>query len=150
MLGGKVSSLHRKSVSKRPWTLVTNGDLWRSLEEAMIAKGPGAFKVSKVKGHATDEMVSAGKVKEEDKTGNDVSDEAADKGAELTNITAAALGHVYSRRHRSYKVFMERIQKFIITIKKVEDAKRKKKEKEDDPFRQHGEARKVVIPTKLE
>ena len=67
IIGGTQSPLHRKSQSKRPWELTSNGDLWKSIEEAIITKGPKTVKVSKVKGHATDEMVKEGKVKEEEK-----------------------------------------------------------------------------------
>ena len=55
------------------------------------------MKVPKVKGHATNEMVAEGKVREEDKEGNDISDKAADKGAEETDIIAVAVGFVYAR-----------------------------------------------------
>ena len=45
----------------------------------MVAKGPKTVKVTKVKGHATIEMVEEGKCKPEDKAGNDKSDSVADK-----------------------------------------------------------------------
>ena len=51
------------------------------------------MKASKVKGHATEEMVEQGKVRRKDKEGNDISDEGADKGAGA-NTKAAAFGHV--------------------------------------------------------
>ena len=98
ILGGKTSPLHRKSQSRRPWSLVKNGDLWQSIEEAVLAKGPRSVRVTKVKGHATDEMVNEGRVKPEDKAGNDVADKAADKGAEQTDVIAVALGYVYAKK----------------------------------------------------
>ena len=49
--------MQRKSASKRPWPLIKNGDLWQSIEEVVVAKGPKSVKVSKAKGHATGEMV---------------------------------------------------------------------------------------------
>ena len=68
-------------------------------------------------GHATNEMVEEGKVRKIDKDGNDVSDIAADKGAEATDVIAAAVGFVYARRHKFYKMLMIRIQAFLIKVR---------------------------------
>ena len=114
-----------------------------------LAKGPRSFRATKVKGHATCDMVDQGLVKSEDKQGNDISDKAADKGAEQTDVIAAAFGYVYAKRHKHYIAFMEMVQRFIITIRKAEDEKRKKKQKEEDPFRNSGEATKMKIPISL-
>ena len=118
--GGRTTQYHRQSKSKRPWSLVKNGDLCQSMEEAAIAKGTKIVKASKVKGHAIEEMVEAGKAKREDKIGNAISDEGADKGAEITNMKAAALGHVYSKRHKYYKTFMQKVQSFILKVRKMD------------------------------
>ena len=45
-----------------------------------FALGERSVKVSKVRGHATDVMVAEGKVRREDKDGNDAADVAADFG----------------------------------------------------------------------
>ena len=66
-------------------------------------------------------------MRRKDKEGNDVSDIAADKGAETSDVTAAALGFVYARRHKFYKMLMTRIQVFIIKVRKAESEKREKK-----------------------
>ena len=91
IIGGRTSHLHRKSMNKKTWALTKNGDLWQSIEEAVEAKGPKNVKLSKVKGHGTNEMVEEGKVEKKDKEGNDVSDQAADKGAEETDVIAAVV-----------------------------------------------------------
>ena len=44
-------------------------------------RGPRSGIITKAKGHATGNMVQLGKVKEEEKKGNDRADEAADEGA---------------------------------------------------------------------
>ena len=54
-------------------------------------------------------MVNEGLVKLRDKKGNDISDNAVDKGAELTDVVSAALGYVYARRHNQCEAFMRRI-----------------------------------------
>ena len=75
------------------------------------------MKVTKVKGHATNEIVAEGTVRRQDKEGNDISDTAADRGAEATDIIAAAVGFVFARRHKFYKVLIIRIQMLIIKVK---------------------------------
>ena len=130
VIGGKTSHLHKRSINKRPWALEKNGDLWQSIEEAVEEKGPKSVKVTKVKGHATSEMVVEGLVKEKDKEGNDMSDLAANKGAEETEVIAAAVGFVYARRHKQYKHLMTRIQTFIIRVKKHRKRKGTKRRRE--------------------
>ena len=39
IIGGTTSHLHKRSMSRRPWDLVKNGDLWESIEEAIEEKG---------------------------------------------------------------------------------------------------------------
>ena len=79
-------------------------------------------------------MVEAGIVRREDKRGNDISDEGANRGAEETNRKAVAIGYMYSRRHKLYKTFMQQIQNFIIKVTKAQKEKRQAREKEEDPF----------------
>ena len=66
-------------------------------------------------------------MRKEDKDGNGVSDIAADKGAEATDVIAAALGYVYAMRHKFYKMLIIRIQVFIIKVRKAEKDKRGKR-----------------------
>ena len=48
IIGGNTSHLHRRSINKKPWALMKNGDLWQSIEEAVEAKGPESVTFSKV------------------------------------------------------------------------------------------------------
>ena len=75
-MGGSTTQYHRPSQRKKPWSLVKNGDLCQSIEEVAIAKGPNTIKASKVKGHATEEMIEAGIVRREDKRGKGKTEEA--------------------------------------------------------------------------
>ena len=70
-LGGRLSPLHRESPWHKHFTYLKNGDLWRTCVEIVGAKGHQAVKASKVKGHATEEQVEAGKFSTEDKEGNE-------------------------------------------------------------------------------
>ena len=45
---------------------------------------------------------------------------------------------------------MQRIQGFIIKIRKAEKEKRERKEKENEPFREKGEKKKIRIPIMMD
>jgi hypothetical protein len=78
-LGGTISPLQRTSPFKRLWSQFQDGDLWERFQRAVEAKGPRWVRLRKVKGHATDEMVSAGNVQEHERLGNNKADANADK-----------------------------------------------------------------------
>ena len=63
-----------------PFCLCTDGDLLACVSGMLRYRTRGSVKVSKVKGHATDTMVADGRVRGEDKAGNDAADMAADFG----------------------------------------------------------------------
>lgn len=56
-----------------------NGDIWRSFKEAEKAKGPHRIQLTKVKGHATEDMVEKGDAAGSDKAGNDEADYAVEE-----------------------------------------------------------------------
>ena len=78
----KAQEILKCKLPKKPWNILTDGDLWKWFAEVVEAKGAEAIRLTKMKGHATDQMVQEGKVKQEHKDGNDGSDEAADIGVE--------------------------------------------------------------------
>ena len=47
--------------NKRPWSIQANGDLWQWMEDILKAKGRSSFKITKVKGHVTEQQVLEGK-----------------------------------------------------------------------------------------
>ena len=57
MLGGTYSPLHRCKPEKRPYSLDKDGDIWESFQNLIQQKGPDTVMLTKVKGHATEEMV---------------------------------------------------------------------------------------------
>ena len=59
-LGGTRTKLHQDSISRKPWQLVQNGDIWMKVEKTVKAKIPKTIKLTKKKGHATEEMVKDG------------------------------------------------------------------------------------------
>ena len=62
------------------FSLCMDGDLLKCIEDMVLYRSARSVRVSKVKGHATDAMVADGKVRREDKDGNDAADIAADFG----------------------------------------------------------------------
>ena len=85
--------------------------------ETVAAKSPRAVKVTKVKGHATTEMVESNLVESEDKHGNDQADVAAEKGTDQAQTTLKPFAFVDQRRQDDYAKFMERVQRFIVQTK---------------------------------
>ncbi len=63
-----------------PLSLCTDGDLLACIDRMVRYRSARSIRVSKVKGHATDLMVAEGKVRREDKDGNDAADVAANFG----------------------------------------------------------------------
>ena len=97
------------------------------------AKGIDAVQVTKVKGHATEEMVTEGRVERKDKCGNDGADKAADKGSGEAQKTVMELAGLLSFRNEKYRQIMERIQKIIIGMKKAEKELRQSISTQKDP-----------------
>ena len=124
ILGGTKTKLHQKSVSKKPWPLVQHGDLWMKMEEAVIANNPKTIKLTKQKGHATEEMVREGKVREEDRDGNHQSDRAADRGVTEEQEEVEYLDWKYAARQKAYIRLMAKIHEFIINVRKGQNKKK--------------------------
>ena len=130
LLGGEVSPYHRESPWKRCWKLMKDGDLWGSFQKAVAAKNPEAVKLTKVKGHATSEMVQQGAVRFDDKHGNDQADIAAEKGATLVQPMVRHFARFYEKRHSEYVKFISRVQTFIVKVKQAEKDMRDKTAKD--------------------
>ena len=70
-----------------------------------------------MKGHSTQEMVDEGKVKKEDKEGNDEADDAADKGSIGEQPRIYYLARLHSRRQKAYEDFMSKVHRYIIILR---------------------------------
>ena len=99
-LGGTMSILHRPTPYKQRWAQMRDGDLWDNVVDLVTQRGPHSVWITKVKGHATKEMVEEGKVELEEKEGNDAADKAADLGAMDSQIKVHRFGEMYCRRHK--------------------------------------------------
>ena len=67
---------------KKPWLMQKDGDLWQQYWKAALLKNPRAIRHGKVKGHATEEMVKEGRVREREKVGHGEADAMAAEGEE--------------------------------------------------------------------
>ena len=67
-------------LEESPLELLVDGDLLLLVQQLIDAWGPGATAVSKVNGHSDEGLVRGGSVRELDKIGNDMADQAADLG----------------------------------------------------------------------
>ncbi len=103
---------------RRAWSTQKDGDLWQIFWETLEQKGCGAMAITKVKGHATDEMVQQGKVNIEDKLGNDKADTMADDGVKMFGKDATTAGHYLTRRHTGYGYFIKDVHDHLIEAHK--------------------------------
>ena len=62
LLGGENSPLHRGSPWRKTWRLMKEGDLWQKFCQTIKAKNPISVLLTKVKGHAANEMVNENQV----------------------------------------------------------------------------------------
>ena len=99
----------------------------------MQKKGPESIKTINLKGHATEEMVDKGVVRRVDKNGNDKANEAAGRGSHGEQRRLHALTTLYAERHEAYRIFMGRVQSFLVHMQKAEKDVWKQREQIVDP-----------------
>ena len=116
--------------------------------KSTIAKGPRAICITKVKGHATQEMVDEGTVKAAHKEGNDGADKGADKGAVEEQQELSDAARKYASRQWKYKKLMARMHLYIIHLRKATKDKIEALEKQMNPF-DDKEKMKQLIPDRL-
>ena len=75
-----VSRILEGRMSDKPFEFAFDGDLLTIIERMVQLSGVQNVKITKVKGHADDDMVAVGRVRVEDRIGNDLTDRAAEFG----------------------------------------------------------------------
>ena len=88
------------------------------------------MKVSKVKGHATDQHVQEGQVRLQDKQGNDAADLAASCGIQAMGSGMVAYMLWVSERYKQYGKLVGQLQKLTAKIAQEDKELRMQKEKE--------------------
>ena len=92
------------------------------VQKAVKAKNPKTVKLTKKKGHATEEMVEDDRVRREDKEGNDEADQAAENGVTEEQGELNHLGWKYAARLKAYTRFMDKAHSFIVKVRKGTEA----------------------------
>ena len=103
--------------------------MWKTVWRALLAKNPEAVAITKVKGHATEDMVREGAVREEDRHGNEQSDQAADWGAMNVQEGLPVAPRYLHKRHREYCSLMRRIHTMIVKVLSAVQERRLEEEK---------------------
>ena len=107
------SHILTNTTPRTPWGLQTDGDLWRLYHLSATSKSLQAIKLTKVKGHATDQMVKDGEVRLQDQQGNDEADRAAEEALAGHGEHAASIGRALAKRQRGYARLVEAIHYHI-------------------------------------
>ena len=95
----KASKILQGVLPRKPFNITPDGDLWEWFAKIVKAKGAEAVRLTKVKGHATNEMSKQGKVKEEHKIGKKP-DEAADLGVEQHGSEFLEASTFFAAKHK--------------------------------------------------
>ena len=99
-----------------PFELVKDGYLLVLIDRMLHLRGLDTVRISKVKGHAEEAMVLHGRVREDDRLGNNAADEAADFGRRRVGNTARRnLSGVCSRW---YPVLLD-LHRFFIAVSRA-------------------------------
>ena len=114
--------INQHTLPKRPWPIQRDGDMWRMYFQHATAKTISAIAITKVKGHATANMVETGQVRATDKLGNDKADEAADEGVLLFGAPMVRLSKCYAKRHIAYSQLVADIQEHMAFVYRVRAA----------------------------
>ncbi len=127
--------IRRRKRGRTNYKVVSDGDLWEHFEKAVRAKGVHAIRITKVKGHVTQEQVDSKQYRAVDKKGNDKADQAADVGTALYGKDVIDTAKNLHGRHYRYTKFMLDVAKHIIEgyliHRKLTDIREAKEEKAD-------------------
>ena len=77
---GHVGRIIARKDPVRPFQILLDGDLLFLIQRLVSARGVESTTISKVKGHADEDMIRRGRVRRVDKIGNDLADDAANRG----------------------------------------------------------------------
>ena len=90
---------------------------WEEFTDLVKISGPQTVWITKVKGHATQEMVDEGKAEQEDMRGNSMADRAADLGAIECQRNVHKFGDMFCWRQKHNRMLVAMVQKVYRGIK---------------------------------
>ena len=103
-----------------PFELVNDGDLLLLIDRMLHLRGRDTVRISKVEGHADEGMVLDGRVREVERFGNDVADEAADFGRRrVGNAVIDARRYLSGVCGRLYPIILDPHRFFIAVSRAV-------------------------------
>ena len=97
-------------VTRKPWALIPDGDLWATFEASLAMRGPNSLAISWTKGHATWKHI-VGNRSNAEAVGNGQADLAADgatAAAEWQSEQQAL--HYHARKLKAYQALVTRLQ----------------------------------------
>ena len=106
----------RLNLVRKPWGMRDDGDVWGIVHELVQQRGAHTSKCTKVKGHATAQMVADGRVRPQDQRGNDGADAAVGRGYATYGQHRRALAGLFEERARRYAVLVVGIQRVMLDI----------------------------------
>ena len=111
-----VSRILEGRVPCRPFELTFDGDLLTVIERMIHQRGVRSVRISKVKGHADDDMVAVGSVRVEDRIGDDLADRAADFGRRRVSDFAMDVRRRFLSACSSWYPVVLELHRFFIAI----------------------------------
>ena len=106
--------IHQHKRFKRPWGVISDGDLWAHFAKAVKAKGTRGIQITWVKGHANEAHIEAGVTDLFKKQGNDEADNCADRGTSIFGQDLIKTASFVNTRHCFYSSLMVKIVKHIV------------------------------------
>ena len=108
--------MDKVSLARKPWCVREDGDVWGTLHALVQQRSAGATKCTKVKGHATVQMVHDGQVRAQDTRGNSKADAAVHCGFLSYSISRRALAELNEARARSFSMMVVAIQRLMLAV----------------------------------
>ena len=116
---GHVARIIANKSLARPFELLVDGDLLALVKMLVEARGDGTTAISKVKGHADEGLVRDGRVREVDKIGNDLADEAANFGRRRVGADVVDARRDYTSACRDWHTLIRDLHRFFIAMARV-------------------------------
>ena len=119
MLQGPIVRLLGRGCLVKPLLLVKDGDLIALVQYMIQARGRDTVRVTKLKGHATDEDVEQGRVRLADQVGDVEADAAADLGRRhQSELFMGARRTLLNVRDHWYPIVLQ-LHRFMIAVARV-------------------------------
>ena len=104
---------------RRPISLQPDSDLWTMFHHHMAAKSVDSVTFTKLKGHATPDMVAQGTIAKADMQGNEHADTQANEVVQQHGQHVVLLADYYAHRHMAYKDLTKHLHRHIVFMFQV-------------------------------